>query len=69
LKGKSGEPHEEEIVFANVVLKNYPRKGIKKEVKDPNDEETEIQTDPPKEMEAEVRVKIEQEEEVDGANL
>jgi len=30
LKGESEEPHEEEIVFANVILKNHPRK-IKKE--------------------------------------
>ncbi len=34
LKGLSEEPHEEEIVFANVVLKNYPRKVKKEEVKE-----------------------------------
>ena len=35
--GKSDEPHEEEIVFANVVLKNFPRKPtIKQEPEDPD---------------------------------
>ena len=38
LKGLTEEPHEEEIVFANVVLKNQPKK-IKTEVKTEQEEE------------------------------
>ena len=30
LMGRTDEPHEEEIVFANVVLKNHPRKNLVK---------------------------------------
>ena len=38
--GKSDEPHEEEIVFANVVLKNFPKKSaIKVEPKEENETE------------------------------
>ncbi len=40
LNGLTDEPHEEEIVFANVVLKNYPRKNaIKVEPEEPKEEE------------------------------
>ena len=31
LRGETSEPHEEEIVFANVVLKNWSRKKKVKE--------------------------------------
>ena len=36
--GEADEPHEEEIVFANVVLKNFPRKSsVKVEPEDPEE--------------------------------
>ena len=38
IMGNSDEPHEEEIVFASVVLKNFPKKSaIKVEPEDPEE--------------------------------
>ncbi len=44
LKGVTDEPHEEEIVFAKVVLKNYPRK-IKKELLDKDELQSRSEAD------------------------
>ena len=36
--GEADEPHEEEVVFANVMLKNFPRKSsVKVEPEDPEE--------------------------------
>ena len=38
MTGEADEPHEEEVVFANVVLKNFPKKSSFK-VEPPEDPE------------------------------